>query len=182
MYCWGGQPPTTTLWLIQLTDAFHLLWTGTSIVCYTFKKADWGKNIRVLLSVWDKIPKQRTMNGNALLVLTEFLCNCNFDLIYVEDIKWYWDKNMTKICINILEFWFDYIMVMCSPKPEEFWENCPNEAVNEDVCPHHLAGKLKGLKACVMEQEEAGPQQQKVEQAHKPCREETFCQSWGLQL
>lgn len=68
-------------------------------------------------------------------------------------------------------------MHVCSPKPEELWENGSDEAINEDVRPHHLAGKLEGLEARVMEQEEAGPQQQQVEQAHKPWREETFCQS-----
>lgn len=57
---------------------------------------------------------------------------------------------------------------MCSPKPKELRENRPNKAVDEDVRPHHLAGKLKGLEARVVEQEEAGPQQQQVEQAHKP--------------
>lgn len=73
-------------------------------------------------------------------------------------------------------------MHVCSPKPEELWENSSDEAINEDVCPHHLAGKLEGLEARVMEQEEAGPQQQQVEQAHKPWREETFCQSRCLKL
>lgn len=60
------------------------------------------------------------------------------------------------------------LWVRCSPEPEELWENGSNEAINEDVRPHQLAGKLKGLEACVVEQEEARPQQQQVEQTHKP--------------
>lgn len=57
-----------------------------------------------------------------------------------------------------------------SPKPQELRENSPYEAVDEDVRPHQLAGKLKGLEACVVEQKEARPQQQQVEQTNK---------SWG---
>lgn len=82
--------------------------------------------------------------------------------------------------------------VRCSPEPEELWENGSNEAVNEDVRPHQLAGKLKGLKARVVKQEEARPQQQQVEQTHKPWEthrssssdvsQETFCQPRWLQL
>lgn len=60
------------------------------------------------------------------------------------------------------------LRVRCSPEPEELRENSSNEAVNEDVRPHQLAGKLKGLEARVVEQEEARPQQQQVEQTHKP--------------
>lgn len=55
-----------------------------------------------------------------------------------------------------------------SPEPEELGQNGSNEAVNEDIRPHQLAGQLKGLEAGVVEQEEAGPQQQQVEQTHKP--------------
>lgn len=58
--------------------------------------------------------------------------------------------------------------VRCSPEPQELWQDGADEAVDEDVCPHQLAGKLEGLKACVVEQEEAWPQQQQVEQTHKP--------------
>ena len=60
------------------------------------------------------------------------------------------------------------LRVGCSPEPEELREDGSDEAVNEDVRPHQLAGKLEGLEAGVMEQQEARPQQQQVEQTHKP--------------
>lgn len=60
------------------------------------------------------------------------------------------------------------LRVRCSPEPEELREDGSDEAVNEDVRPHQLAGKLEGLEAGVMEQQEARPQQQQVEQTHKP--------------
>lgn len=56
----------------------------------------------------------------------------------------------------------------CSPEPEELGQNGSDEAVDEDVRPHQLAGKLEGLEACVVEEEETRPQQQQVEQTHKP--------------
>lgn len=58
--------------------------------------------------------------------------------------------------------------VGCSPEPEELGQDGPDEAVDEDVGPHQLAGELEGLEARVVEQEEAGPQQQQVEETHKP--------------
>lgn len=57
--------------------------------------------------------------------------------------------------------------VRCSPEPEELGEDGSYEAVDEDVSPHQLAGELKGLEPGVVEQEEARPQQQQVEQTHK---------------
>lgn len=63
------------------------------------------------------------------------------------------------------------LCVRHSPEPEELWENGSNEAINEDVSPNQLAGKFKGLETCVVKQEEARPQQQHVEQTHKP---------WGI--
>lgn len=68
----------------------------------------------------------------------------------------------------VQQLWFYDEKIRCSPEPQELWEDGSNEAVDEDVRPHQLAGKLEGLKACVVEQEEAGPQQQQVEQTHKP--------------
>lgn len=59
-------------------------------------------------------------------------------------------------------------MISLSPEPEKLGKNCSDEAIDEDVCPHELTGQLEGLKACVVKQEEAGPQQQQVEQTHKP--------------
>lgn len=61
-----------------------------------------------------------------------------------------------------------YTWFMCSPEPEELRQNGSDEAVDEDVCPHQLARKLEGLEARVVEEEEARPQQQQVEQTHKP--------------
>lgn len=55
----------------------------------------------------------------------------------------------------------------CSPEPQKLWEDGSYEAINEDVRPHQLTGEFEGLKACVMKQEEARPQQQQVEQTHK---------------
>lgn len=59
-------------------------------------------------------------------------------------------------------------MVNLSPEPEKLGKNCSDEAVDEDVRPHELTGQLEGLEAGVVKQEEAGPQQQQVEQTHKP--------------
>lgn len=61
--------------------------------------------------------------------------------------------------------------IMCSPEPEELREDCSDEAIDEDVCPNQLTGKFKGLKARVVKQEETWPQQQQVEQTHKPWEE-----------
>lgn len=58
--------------------------------------------------------------------------------------------------------------VVRSPEPEELGEDGPDEAVDEDIRPHQLAGQLEGLEAGVVEQEESGPQKQQVEQTHKP--------------
>lgn len=55
-----------------------------------------------------------------------------------------------------------------APEPEELWEDSADEAVDEDVGPHQFAGQLEGLEARVVEQQEARPQEQQVEQAHKP--------------
>lgn len=59
----------------------------------------------------------------------------------------------------------------CSPQPEELRQNRPDEPIDEDVGPDQLAGELEGLKAGVVEQEETGPEQQKVEQTHKPWKQ-----------
>lgn len=54
-----------------------------------------------------------------------------------------------------------------APEPEELGEHSADEAVDEDVGPHQLAGQLKGLKACVVKHKEAWPQEEQVEQPHK---------------
>lgn len=62
------------------------------------------------------------------------------------------------------ELWpVNKLRVRRSPEPEELREDGSDEAVNEDVRPHQLAGKLEGLEAGVVEQQEARPQQQQVE-------------------
>lgn len=66
-----------------------------------------------------------------------------------------------------------------SPKPEELRQDRSDQAVDEDVGPHHLAGQLKGLEARVMEQQEAGPQQEQVEEAHKPWEREPASASYS---
>ena len=58
-------------------------------------------------------------------------------------------------------------LTRASPEPEELGQHGADQTVDEDVGPHQLAGQLKRLKAGVVEQEEARPQQQQVEQAHK---------------
>lgn len=54
-----------------------------------------------------------------------------------------------------------------SPEPQELRQNRSDEAVDQDVGPHQLAGELEGLKARVVEQEEAGPQQQQIKEPHE---------------
>ena len=57
---------------------------------------------------------------------------------------------------------------MLVPQPEELGQDRPDEAVDQDVGPHQLAGQLEGLEARVVQHQEARPQQQQVEQTHEP--------------
>lgn len=55
------------------------------------------------------------------------------------------------------------------PQPEELWQHSANQAIDEDVGAHQVAGQLKGLKATIMKEEKAWPQEEDVEKAQETC-------------
>lgn len=76
----------------------------------------------------------------------------------------------------MLLIWLIYdpeLWISCSPEPQELWQNRPDQTVDQDVGPDQLARELEGLEAGVVEQEETGPEQQQVEQTHKPWKIKT---------
>lgn len=56
-----------------------------------------------------------------------------------------------------------------SPQPEELGQHSADQAIDEDVGAHQVAGQLKGLKATIVKQEEARPQEEDVEKAQETC-------------